>query len=78
VSDRTEPATADGPRPLFLLDTDILSLVLRGEPRVARHVTSTPGSFIATSIITAEEMLQGRLAQVGRAREAPQMASAYL
>jgi tRNA(fMet)-specific endonuclease VapC len=62
---------------LFLLDTDILSLVQRGDPRVAKHLCTVPATSVATSIITVEEMFQGRLAQVKRAREGSDMARAY-
>jgi predicted nucleic acid-binding protein len=38
----------------------------RGDPRVAKHLCTVPATSVATSIITVEEMFQGRLVSFNR------------
>ena len=52
---------------LFLLDTDILSLLEQGHPLVLQHVNSHPVSDIALSAISIQEQAQGFLASLTRA-----------
>ena len=52
---------------LYILDTDHLSLILRGHSEIRERLTQIRPEQIAISIITAEEQLRGRLAQVNRA-----------
>ena len=43
----------------FVLDTDIVSLLQRGNQRVAAHVGRHSPDEVATTIITVEEQLYG-------------------
>jgi len=63
--------------PLFVLDTDTLSLYLRGRPSLVPRLRAMRMDQLATTIITAQEMLQGRLAQVRRARTGDDRVNAY-
>ena len=65
---------------LYALDTDHLSLILRGHPKVRERLTAVPPEEVVITIITAEEQLRGRLAQVSKAGsgEAPSKAYQYL
>ena len=54
---------------MYLLDTDTFSLYLRGEavaPDLVRRLRAAPGDELATSVITAEEVLRGRLDLIRR------------
>lgn len=62
---------------LFLLDTDILSLLERGHPLVLQRVNSQPLADIALSAISIQEQMQGFLASLNRARNRQQVALAY-
>ncbi|MBN1658645.1 MAG: type II toxin-antitoxin system VapC family toxin [Anaerolineae bacterium] len=62
---------------LFILDTDHITLYQRGDPQVTGHVTRTPRDLVATSIVTYEEQLRGRLAVVRQAQTAERLALAY-
>jgi tRNA(fMet)-specific endonuclease VapC len=62
---------------LWVLDTDSLTLWLRGQPGIATRVVQTPPSQLATTIITVEEILRGWYTQVRRARNDDQLARAY-
>ena len=55
---------------LYVLDTDHLSLNLRGHPKIRERLALIPADQIAITIITAEEQQRGRLAQVGKAAPA--------
>jgi len=52
---------------LYVLDTDHLSLNLRGHPQVRERLAQISPDDLAITIITAEEQLRGRLAQVRKA-----------
>jgi tRNA(fMet)-specific endonuclease VapC len=58
---------------MYLLDTDTLTLVHAGHPRVAERQPTVDSSQIATTIITRIEILQGRFAAVLKASEAAQL-----
>ena len=60
-----------------MLDTDSLTLWLRGHPGIATRVAQTLPSQLATTIITVEEILRGWYTQVRRARNDDQLARAY-
>jgi tRNA(fMet)-specific endonuclease VapC len=62
---------------LFLLDTDVLTLLEQGHPAVTQKVASLPALDIATSAISIQEQLQGFQAAVSRARNPQQLARAY-
>ncbi len=61
----------------FLLDTDHLSLQQRGHPHLAKRLAEHPSEEIATSVITMEEMIRGRLAILSRRSEGETRISAY-
>lgn len=52
---------------MFLLDTDILTLLLRDNPKVIQRVHSLDAAEIATTIISRIEILRGRFASVLKA-----------
>lgn len=51
---------------LWVLDTDCLSLLQRGHPIISQRVTAVNPREIATTIITVEEQLRGRLDSIRR------------
>lgn len=62
---------------LFVLDTDHLSLYQRGvEPLVSRLLSHSPDE-LAITIITVEEQLRGRLAQIRKAATAAHLSESY-
>ncbi len=61
----------------FLLDTDHLSLQQRGHPHLAKRLAEHPSEEVATSVITMEEMVRGRLAILSRRSEGEARISAY-
>jgi len=63
---------------LFVLDTDHVTLLQRGEPQVVEHLAKVPKHLIAASIVTYEEQLRGRLAVVRQAQTPDRLAWAYL
>ena len=62
---------------LWVLDTDMLTLWLRGQETVAARVAATPSEQLALTIITVEEILGGWYTQVRQARDDQQLARAY-
>ncbi|HEX5081657.1 MAG TPA: type II toxin-antitoxin system VapC family toxin [Blastocatellia bacterium] len=63
--------------PLWVLDTNHLSLLRRGHAAVAARLRNTPLNWRATTIINVEEQLRGRFAMIARARNASQWVAAY-
>ena len=63
---------------LLILDTDHITLLQRGDPRVAEQLDKVPKHLIATSVVTYEEQLRGRLAVVRQAQTPDRLALAYL
>lgn len=61
----------------FLLDTDHLSLQQRGQPHLAKRLAEHPSEEVATSVITMEEMIRGRLAILSRRSEGEKRILAY-
>src|SRR6516225_3056977 len=55
----------------FLLDTDHLTLFDQGDPTVCSRLAAEPSGTVGISIVTVEEYLRGRLAQLARARDGP-------
>ena len=53
---------------MFILDTDHVSLFQRNEPHVSARVLAAPPQELATTVITVEEQLRGRLDRVRRAQ----------
>jgi tRNA(fMet)-specific endonuclease VapC len=65
------------PEPLWVLDTDALTLWLRGHHRIVTRIAHTSPLQLTTTIITVEEILRGWYTQVRRARDDDQLARAY-
>ncbi len=62
---------------LRVLDTDHLSLFQRGSLALLPRVQAAPAMQIAITVVSVEEMLQGRLAQVRRATTGDGRVRAY-
>jgi tRNA(fMet)-specific endonuclease VapC len=62
----------------YLLDTDHLTLFQRGHAPVARRVALEPPDAIGISVVTIEESLRGRLAQLARAGDGPARIKQYM
>lgn len=65
---------------MYLLDTSIVSNFLderRFYPQLTAKILSQPPELIFTSIITVEEILQGALASVQKAKRKPSIVAAY-
>ena len=62
---------------MFILDTDHISLFQRHHPHVSARVLATPLLELATTIVTVEEQLRGRLERVRRARTNAEVVRAY-
>lgn len=54
--------------PLYLLDTDHITLVQRGDSKVTARYSAVPEAEIIVSVISYEEQLRGRLATVSQAK----------
>lgn len=65
------------PNPLWVLDTDHLSLHHRGHPQVTPRLLALPLQQRVTTIVTVEEQLRGRFAQVSRAKKITEWVLAY-
>jgi tRNA(fMet)-specific endonuclease VapC len=62
---------------MFLLDTDVLSLLQEGNPQVLQHVNQHPRNEIALSTISLQEQMQGFLAAANRSRNSQQLARVH-
>ena len=62
---------------LYILDTDHLTLLQRNHPAVISRLTALPPEVIATTIVSAMEQVQGRMAQIHRAKTAPEVVRAF-
>jgi len=62
---------------LRVLDTDHLSLHHRGHPLVCQRLLALPFNQRVTTVITVEELLRGRFAQIARAREVVEWVASY-
>ena len=62
---------------MILLDTDMLTLLLRGHPRVQKRMQSAD-SDVATTVITWMEVLQGRFQAIFTAADEDQLERASL
>jgi tRNA(fMet)-specific endonuclease VapC len=63
--------------PIRVLDTDILSLWERNPEQIEHRLLSFPPEQRAITIITVEEQLRGRLAEVKRANTPDRLIRAY-
>ena len=61
----------------FVLDTDHITLLQRGDRNVVERFGEIPEEAIATSIVTYEEQLRGRLHVIRRANTPARLALAY-
>jgi tRNA(fMet)-specific endonuclease VapC len=61
----------------YVLDTDHVSLHFRGHSQVGQKLTLIPPDEIATTTITADEQLRGRLAQIKNASTKDALAMAH-
>src|SRR2546430_6032612 len=62
---------------LYILDTDIFSLNLRGHRRLRERLELIAPNNVAITIVTVEERLRGRLAQVRKAPAGEARSTAY-
>jgi tRNA(fMet)-specific endonuclease VapC len=62
---------------MFVLDTDHVSLFQRNDPHVSARALATPPQELATTVITVEEQLRGRLDRLRRARSDEDVVRAY-
>lgn len=62
---------------LYVLDSDHLSLHQRGYEALLSHLSSVATAQICITIISVEELLRGRLAQIRRANQAYERVQAY-
>lgn len=62
---------------LRILDTDTLSAFHRGHPEVIARYSSLPITLRATTVVTVEEVLRGRFAQINQAKKPEKLMLAY-
>jgi tRNA(fMet)-specific endonuclease VapC len=62
---------------MFILDTDHVSLFQRKHPIVVANILKTTADKLATTVITAEEQLRGRLDRVRKAENDEEIVRAY-
>jgi len=62
---------------LYILDTDHLTLLQRNHPAVISRLAALPPEVIATTIVSAMEQVRGRMAQIHRAKTAPEVVKAF-
>lgn len=60
-----------------ILDTDTLSLAQRSHPVVVSRLKILPPKQRAIAIISLEEQMRGRLAQIAQAKSVEQLLRAY-
>jgi tRNA(fMet)-specific endonuclease VapC len=61
----------------YVLDTDTLTLLQEGHPKVRGQVTAHPASEIAITVLSVEEQLSGWYTQVRQAKTPDRLAWAY-
>ncbi len=64
--------------PLYLLDTDHVSLIQRGEQKVSARFQAASETGVVVSVVSYEEQLRGRLVVLSQAKTAEQLSRAYL
>ncbi len=62
---------------LYILDTDTLSLYQHGHAAIQSRVARLAPGELAVSVLTVEEQIAGRFAQLRKARQPDQVARAY-
>src|SRR5438874_1344629 len=63
---------------LYVLDTDILTLLQNKHPTVLRHASGHPNTSIVITVISVEEQLRGWYTKVRKAKKKDALARAYL
>ncbi len=63
---------------LWILDTDTFSLFQRAHPLVSQRVNAIPAEQLATTVITFEEQMYGRLNRIRRANSQESLVFAYM
>lgn len=63
--------------PIYLLDTDHLTLIQRAEPKVSARYLATPREERVASVISFQEQMRGRLAVVNKVTVPDQLSQAY-
>ena len=63
--------------PLYLLDTDHVSLLLGGHEALVRRLAAHPPESLRVSLVTAQELLGGWLPQLKRPQSADRLVWAY-
>jgi tRNA(fMet)-specific endonuclease VapC len=62
---------------LYVLNTDTLTLWLRGQSRVCERIATHDPAELCVTIVTMEEILRGWYTQIRRAKNDEQIARAY-
>ncbi len=62
---------------LHILDTDTLSAYHRGHPTTVARYLSLPVTLRAITVVTVEEVLRGRFAQINQAKNIQKLIQAY-
>ena len=62
---------------LFVLDTDVLSLLQRGHPQVVARCSARSPGELAITVISLEEQLSGRYSLIRKAKQPDVLAKAY-
>ncbi|NEQ67718.1 MAG: type II toxin-antitoxin system VapC family toxin [Symploca sp. SIO1B1] len=62
---------------LYILDSDHLSLYQRGHKPLDQRLLTIPPDQIAITVISAEELIRGRLAQIRKATKSQERVYAY-
>jgi tRNA(fMet)-specific endonuclease VapC len=62
---------------LFVLDTDMLTLLEEAQPAVSKKISSMPPDALAVTVVTNEEKLTGWYTLIRRAKKAEQFIHAY-
>jgi len=62
---------------LRILDTDTLSLVQRDDPAVVNRLKALPPKQRGITVISVEEQMRGRLAQIAKAKGGEKLLPAY-
>ena len=63
--------------PIYLLDTDHLTLIQRGESKMSARYLATPREERVASVISFQEQMRGRLAVINKLTDPDQLAQAY-
>ncbi|KYC42005.1 nucleic acid-binding protein [Scytonema hofmannii PCC 7110] len=63
---------------LWILDTDTFSFFQRAHPLVSQRVNAIPAEQLATTVITFEEQMYGRLNRIRRANSQDSLVFAYM